>query len=79
MPNTFEILARFLERYGDEVEGRALEEMPPEFKLKLRNFAKGNLPEAERGELFRVLKENPRWVSLLADEAKAARGGGGKA
>jgi hypothetical protein len=72
----FEILTRFLNRYGDEVEGRALDEMPPELKLKLGEFAKGRLSGADRKEVARLLKENPRWVSLLAEEAKAARGSG---
>ena len=77
MDNTFEILARFLDRYGEDVEGRALEEMPPEITAKLRAFAGGGLPAAERGALARLLKENPRWISVLADEVKAGRAGGG--
>jgi len=76
MNDPFEILSRFLDRYGDEVEGRALEEMPTEVKTQLRDFAQGKLPETQRGDLFRLLKENPRWIAVLAEEAKAARGGG---
>ena len=62
MSNTFEILARFLDRYGEEVEGRTLEEMPPEVKAKLRAFAQGSFSAAERGQLAQLLKDNPRWI-----------------
>lgn len=78
MTNAFEILTRFLDRYGDEVEGRALEDMPPEVQMKLRDFARGNLAGAERDELARRLKENPKWISLLAQEVKGARGSGAR-
>ena len=74
MSNTFEILSRFLERYGDEVEGHGLDEMPPEVETKLRAFARGKLAPAQRSELARLLKDNPRWISLLAEEVKAGRG-----
>jgi hypothetical protein len=73
MPNSFEILSKFLERYGDEVEGRSLEEPSPDVKLNLKRFASGNLPEAERDQLIALLQANPQWVSLLAQEAKALR------
>ena len=69
----FEILSRFLERYSDEVEGRELEEMPAEVKKTLTAFARGGLPQPERLEVARILKDNPRWVGLLAAEARAAR------
>jgi len=74
MSNTFEILSRFLERYSDEVEGRSLEEMPSEVRTKLSAFAQGSLSVAERGELAQLLKDNPRWISMLAQEVKAGRG-----
>ena len=78
MPNSFEILAGFLDRFGGEVEGRLLEEPSPEIKLKLREFARGSLPEAQRDEVILLLRRNPHWVSLLASEAKAALGGSGR-
>ena len=74
MSNTFETLTRFLDRYGDEVEGRELEQVPEQLKPKLRDFALGTLQDSERGELARLLKENPRWVALLVEEARIARG-----
>ena len=73
MPTPFEILARFLERYGDDVQGRELEEMPPELKSKLSAFARGGLKAAERGEIARMLKDHPRWVAVLAQRVRAAR------
>jgi hypothetical protein len=73
MPNSFEILAGFLDRFGAEVEGRLLEEPSPEIKLKLRDFARGKLAEAERDELILLLKQNPGWISLLANAAKRTR------
>lgn len=76
MADTFQILARFLERYGDEVEGRELPELAPEMKARLQRLARGNLPEAEKGELFAELNRNPAWIAWLAEEVKALRGGG---
>jgi len=39
MSNDFETITRFLDRYGDDVEGRELDEIPPHLKPKLRDFA----------------------------------------
>ena len=75
--NNFEILARFLERFGDDVEGRSLEELPAETRMKLSDFAKGALPADQRKEIASLLKQNPGWISVLAEEAKAARGPAG--
>ena len=73
MPNAFEILAGFLERAESEVEGRALENPSAAVKVKLREFARGTLPEAEQTELIGQLNQNRHWISLLADEVKALR------
>lgn len=75
MPNSFEILAGFLERFGDEVEGRELQEPPPEIQTKLRDLARGHLPESERAELFALLSQNPGWIARLASEVKNLRAG----
>jgi len=74
MPNTFQILAGFLERFGDEVEGRELPEPPAEIRAKLHAFARGNLPKADQSELMNLLSQNPGWISRLAQEVKALRG-----
>jgi hypothetical protein len=76
MPETFQILARFLEHFGDEVEGRAVAEPTKDAQTRLRKLAQGNLPETERGELFALLNQNPAWVGWLAQEVKALRSTG---
>ena len=50
-----------------------MEEPSPELKLKLQQFARGTLAEAERDPLILLLKQNPHWIPLLAGEAKAMR------
>jgi hypothetical protein len=75
MASSFEILAGFLDRFGDEVEGRELPEPPPEIQDKLRNLARGALPEGERAELLAQLNRNPGWIARLAVEIKALRAG----
>jgi hypothetical protein len=75
MANDFEILAGFLAKFSDEVEGRELQELPKDVQVKLREMAQGNLPESERSRVFDLLKENPAWVGRLADEVKALRTG----
>jgi hypothetical protein len=71
MTNDFESVAQFLEKFGYDVEGHALDEMPADVKSKLRDFARGNLNAAQRGELARLLQANPKWVGLLAQEARS--------
>jgi hypothetical protein len=75
MSNDFETITRFLNRYGDDVEGRELDEIPAQLKPKFRDFALGTLKESDRKELAMMLKEHPHWVTFLAEEARAARGG----
>ena len=71
--NAFEVMSKFLDRFGDDVEGRSLEEPSPEVKLKLKGFAAGSLSEPERNEVIGLLQANPGWVTLLAREVKALR------
>ena len=73
MSNEFAILAKFLDRYGDDVEGRSMEEPSAEVQQKLKDFAAGSLPEGERNDVISLLQTNPHWVPLLAREAKALR------
>jgi hypothetical protein len=73
MSNTFRILAQFLKRTGEEVEGRELQEPPAEAKTKLRRLARGQLPEAEQPEVFGELNRHPEWVNWLATEIKGLR------
>jgi hypothetical protein len=76
MPDTFQILARFLERYGDDVEGRAVTEPAVEAREKLQRLARGTLPETEQAELFTLLSRNPDWIGWLAREVKSLRPAG---
>jgi hypothetical protein len=73
MSDQFGILARFLDQFDLEVEGRAREDPPEEVKSRLRQFAAGNLGPAEREELTRLLHQHPQWVGFLAEEVKALR------
>ena len=77
MTNDFKILACFLERFGDEVEGRGLPEAPPEIQNQLRDLALGRLPQTQCDELLALLSRNPAWIGRLADEVKALRASGG--
>jgi hypothetical protein len=73
MPETFEILAQFLDRFEREVEGRELTQPPEAVSLKLQQFARGTLPEPDRAELLGLLKQNPEWLAPLAQAVKALR------
>ena len=78
MKNQFEILAKFLEKYGDEVEGREFAELTPDMKAKLQQFAQGKLPAAEQSGLIEHLSQNPEWVARLAADVKSLRNESGK-
>lgn len=73
MSNEFAILTKFLDRYGDDVEGRSMEEPSAEVQQKLKEFAAGSLAETERRDVISLLQMNPHWVPMLAREAKALR------
>jgi len=76
MPNNFEILAGFLARYGDEVEGREAAPLPPEVEEQLRSFARGQLTGSTQSEVIQQLGQHPDWVAFLATEVKALRNTG---
>jgi hypothetical protein len=73
MNNTFELLAGFLDRFGDEVEGRQWPEPPPDIQEKMRALAQGRLEQVERNELFSLLNRNPDWIPRLVTEIKSLR------
>ena len=73
MATEFEILAGFLAKFGDEVEGREIQEPPKDVQSRMRELALGKLPESERSQLFSLLNENPQWIGRLAEEVKALR------
>lgn len=73
MANEFEILAGFLAKFGDEVEGRELPEPPKNVQTQMQALARGSLAESERAQLLSLLHENPQWLGRLADEVKSLR------
>ena len=74
MNDTLQILAGFLDKYSDDVVGHAREELSPDLRARLRDFAHGTLDETERARLCQALKENPQWIPTLATEARTPRG-----
>jgi hypothetical protein len=75
MSNTFEMLARFLDRFSDEVQGRQAEEPPESVQPRLRALAAGRLAGSDRSEVLGLLNQNPGWVPWLAKEIKGLRDG----
>ena len=73
MRGTFQILARFLDRFGPEVAGRELAEPPEKIQAQLRKLARGNLPQPEQEKVFMLLRNNPEWTAWLAQEVKDLR------
>jgi len=75
MAERLQILLRFLERFDDEVQGRAISEPSEDTKIRLQRFARGTLPEDEQAEVFVLLDRHPEWTAWLAKEVKDLRGG----
>jgi len=75
MPDTFQILAGFLERFDHEVEveGRQAPEPPEEVRLEFGQLARGTLPPPEQARLLGLLHQNPQWLATLAQQVKALR------
>ena len=73
MDDTFQILARFLDQFTNEVQGRELGAPPEEAKARLLQLARGELPPAERKKLLLELVRNSEWLGWLAQEVKAMR------
>jgi hypothetical protein len=73
MPDDFSILAGFLERFDEEVEGRALDEPAEDVQRQLMAFAGGTLAEAERAQVIQLLQAHPQWIPWLAQQVKALR------
>ncbi len=75
MTERLQVLLKFLERFDDEVQGRERTEPAEDTKIKLRDFARGTLPEKEQTEIFVLLDRNPDWTAWLATEVKGLRAG----
>src|SRR5262245_48701516 len=70
MSNWYQILSRFLEQHGDQVEGRSLEPLTPELREELRRFANGELPPEIQQALLQRLVHNVEAMEFLADELR---------
>lgn len=73
MSDAFRILARLLDQFDLEVEGRSQEEPPDDVQARLRQFAAGKLEPAERDDLVQLLRDHPQWMGFLVREVKALR------
>ena len=73
MTERLHILLKFLDRFDDEVQGRALSELSEEARTRLQRFARGTLPEDEQTEMFVLLDQHPEWTAWLAKEVKCLR------
>jgi hypothetical protein len=73
MQNDFEIITKFLARYGAAVEGRG-GDMPDRDALMLfRKFASGKATPEERADVVELVDLRPNWIAALADEIKQHR------
>ena len=70
MNDELKVLAGFLAKYTEDVEGRSAEEPPAEIVTRIEAFAKGSLDEANRAKLSEALKKNPHWINRLAEAAR---------
>lgn len=72
---TWKILEGILELHTpDVVAHNASCELPTDdMRLALKRFAKGEIDSNERAELCAQLKENPNWVTYLADCVRELR------
>jgi hypothetical protein len=68
--NDISILFGFLERFGSEVQGRAIAQPDPEMVEKLTRFADGTCTEEERLETSKLLQQNPTWLRWVAMQMK---------
>ena len=69
----FQVVARFLQRFGEDVEGREHEAPSPAAQKRLRQFAQGKLSAAQRVAVTQSLAQNPAWLEWLAGEVKLQR------
>ena len=73
MNHPFTTILQFLHDADCEVQGReALAPDAPTLK-RLERFARGDATEQERSELCQLIKQNPQWVSFLAESVKRLR------
>lgn len=72
MDNAFKTIAEFLSRVDCEVEGRDAV-LDSDTRVRLEQFAAGELDEAQRNELCELMREQPGLVAYLAEAIKSRR------
>jgi hypothetical protein len=69
----FKILLEFFDGDVQEVAGRTAAAIPADLKEKIAKFASGKCTEEERGEMKKLLQEQPNLIPALVSETKALR------
>jgi len=76
MSDPLETIVRFLNQFGDVVEGRGpTTPPPPEIRAELEAMASGALNAEQRDDLVRRLRSEPGWVSFLASSMRQRAAG----
>ena len=74
MNDDFKILLEFFDGDAREVAGRGAP-VTAELQEKITKFASGKCTEDERGEMKKLLQEQPHLIPVLVTETKALRQG----
>lgn len=72
MNDDFKILLEFFDGDAREVAGRAVT-ITAELQEKIAKFASGKCTEDERGEMKKLLQQQPDLIPALVTETKALR------
>lgn len=67
---TLQVLLRFAEQRGLDVQGHAAASVSPEMRAELRAFASGSLEPGRRQELARTLLGQPEMIAALVEEIR---------
>lgn len=73
MNSDFAIIAEFLDRNGPEVLGRALAAPTPALAEQLARFSRGEVSPEERVALCELLRNQPEYLRVLADQVRSIR------
>lgn len=73
MNSDFAIIAEFLDRNGPEVLGRALAAPPPALAEQLDRFSRGEVSADERVAICELLRNQPEYLRVLANQVKNLR------
>ena len=73
MSDDFSLLFQFLDRVGDEVQGRGDRSLDAEKTALIERFIAGGCSEKDRRELSEFLQLHPAWIRWIADRVQATR------